>query len=208
MDPRISEIAQRVPELARKYRHWAVMGAVTAGALVVATAIRLDSLGRAREQEERRAIVAQQIETARSWLAAFQNPTSAETLAWRSSEAQMASLSEANPDRLAAARLVAERAQAAGIRTVRLRFLSADSLEEALPTPPYGPPVTLADWVLLVELEGGLAAVAQFLDNLPTGLGVWKLEMAKGQAGIRTSLQLLRYLVPPEAEARGGGSSP
>lgn len=199
---------RRIQDLAARHRPWLVLGAVTALALMVASAIRLDSLGRAREERQRRAMVAQQIEAARSWLAAFEDPTSAESLAWRSSEVEMGRLSQAEPDRLAAARLVAERAQAAGIRTIRVKFLSPDSLEEALPSPPNSLPVTLADWVILVELESEPTAVALFLEDLPPGFGVWKLEMARGEGGTRTELRLLRYVVSPRVEARRGESLP
>ncbi|GBD31281.1 hypothetical protein HRbin33_00229 [bacterium HR33] len=203
MNQRIQELLLSFRRVAVRYRSWLLLGAVTVTVVALASAIRLDSLRRAAVQASREAELARQMQAAKAWLASFESPTPAESAAWRWSAGEVATLSESNPDRLVAARLVAERAQGAGIRTVRVYFLSPDTLEEPLPPVGEETGVSLADWVLLVETEAGLPELARFLENLPPGLALWRLEVIREGVRGRATLRLLRYTLAAEVAAEG-----
>jgi hypothetical protein len=78
---------------------------------------------------------------------------------------------------------------------VRLRFLSADTLEEALPPSAEGKGLAVAEWVLSVETEGELPALARFLEGLPPGLALWRIEVVREGSRARATMRLLRYTV-------------
>jgi hypothetical protein len=208
---RIVELLAALRRAAVRYRSWLLLGAATASSVLIVGAVRLHSARRAGEWEKQRAELAKEMEAAKTWLARFESPTPAESAAWRRSAAEVAALSKSNPDRLLAARLVAERAQAAGIRVVRVNFLSPDSLEEAVPPVAAEAGVSPADWVLSVEAEAGLAELARFLETLPPGLALWRLEGGREGGGGRAALRLLRYTLAEgvaagSKEEREGGS--
>lgn len=208
MNLNVRDLLPLLSPTAARYRSWVILGAATAIALLVAGAVRKVSIERAMEWENRRAELVRETEAAKAWLAAFQPPTPAESAAWRRSAAELASFSESNPDKLLAARLVAERAQAAGVRVERLSFLSPDSLEEAVPPAPEGAGISVAGWVLSVEAKGGAAELARFLANLPPGVALWQLQIVRDGTRGRAAARLLKYTasVRPvvEVEARSG----
>ncbi len=207
MNPRIQELLATFRRSALRYRSWLLLGIATVGALFIASAVRLDSVRRAAEGERRRAELTREIEAAKAWLAQYQAPTPAESAAWRRSSAEVAALSESNADRLVAARLVAERAQAAGIRVIRVNFLSPDTLEEAVPPGVEAAAASPPDWVLLLEADAGLPELARFLDTLPLGLALWRLEVIREGSRGRASLRLLRY-TPSEGFAEAAQEPP
>lgn len=206
MNPRIQELLVALRRTAARYRPWVVLIAATASALAITTVVRLDALRQAAEGERRRAELAREVEAARAWLARFEPPTPAESAGWRRSAAEVAALSGSNPDRLAVARLVVERARAAGIRVVRVNFLLPDSLDEAPPPVAGEAGVSLADWVLLLEADARLAELARFLDNLPPGLALWRLEVRREDSRGRATLRLLSYTLSEQSSE--GGEEP
>lgn len=203
MNPKVRERLSALSRAAARHRYWVVLLATTAAALAIAGAVRVDSIRRATQLQTLRAEQLRQIETARSWWSDFQPPTPAESLAWQKALAEVKTLSEPDPDRLRAAQLVAERAQAAGIRTVRLNFALSDTLETAVPLPQSGTQLASANWVLVVELSGDLQSLARFLENLPPGIALWRLQVIREGTEGRATLRLLRYRIVGAAATAG-----
>lgn len=86
-------------------------------------------------------------------------------------------------NRVALAQQVAARAESLGLAGVRVKFVPVDS-----GVPPQRPEllsnsVNVADYALVLDCDGGMAAVLSLLDQLPPSIALERLTGAKSRAG-------------------------
>lgn len=167
----------------------------------------MDGARRADELAARRAALAERARAMGAWAAAFTPPTPAESLAWQRTQAATEKLMALSADRLAAARTVAERAQAAGIRDARLGFLAPDSLETDPPMVDLDAPLFPGALLLSVEVNADLRALSRFLGSLPPGFVAWQVRVRREGSRARTRVLLVSY-VPTQIPSDASGGPP
>ncbi len=113
------------------------------------------------------------------WLATLQPATSAETQEWQQAQTALGQLGAGKDSRLTLVEVITRRAERAGLSNVRATLLRSDSIPSV---PRQGAaPVTflVADYGILVDFKGNLAATRAFLANLPPAVSVQRISMSK-----------------------------
>lgn len=143
------------------HRSWMLWGAPTILALLAAYAVGSSSLqtaARYNEEARRLSAVGAQVDT---WAAQLEPAAPAESVLWAESEQAIRSIGAEGSDPTTIARIVAARAEEAGISDLGLRLLSPDAL-----APP--PAIQVGSW----SIQSGSSGVsAEFLGDWPTVIG-------------------------------------
>ena len=127
------------------------------------------------------------------WLSTLQPATSAETQEWGQALTALNQLGAGSDSRLTLVEVITRRAERAGLSNVRATLVGADSVPSG---PRAGaPPVTfkIADYGILVDFKGNLAATRSFLANLPPAVAVQRINMSKSGPLMGTHAVLAVY---------------
>ena len=178
-------------EIARAHRLWVEFGAVTLLALVAVVSFGSAALARTAalhaRAEELRAVERGMA----GWRTGLRAPAPAESLAWRESERALSELGGGPDTPLTVARMVAQRAEEAGIEQLHIGVFPADSVLPVAPLQLGGWSVGAQGDGLLVEFDGDMADVIGFLGTLPTQAAVSKLEIATLEDRLHARVVLL-----------------
>lgn len=124
------------------------------------------------------------------WIDGLEPALPAESALWRESERAVRTITSAGTDPTTIARIVAARAEEAGIADLGLRLLSADSI-----SPP--PPLDAGQWeirpggsAVAAEFVGDWEAIIALVGSLPPQVAIGRLEVASGP-DFRRALVLL-----------------
>lgn len=163
----------------KKHRFWAELSLYVVIAAGTAFWIGRDAYAKAEvlSVEGRRLDGMRQ--SADRWLASLQPATSAETQEWGRALMALNQLGAGADSRLTLVEVITRRAERAGLSQVRATLVGADSVPSA---PRAGaPPVTfrIAEYGIMVDFKGNLAATRAFLANLPPAVGVQRITMSK-----------------------------
>lgn len=102
-------------------------------------------------------------------------------------------LGAGSDSRLTLLEVVTRRAERSGLTSVRTVIATPDS---AAPTPRQSaPPITfkVADYSIIVDFRGNLAATRAFLANLPPAVSVQKIDMSRSGPTLGTRAVLTVY---------------
>lgn len=127
------------------------------------------------------------------WLATLQPATSAETQEWQQAQTALSQLGAGTDSRLTLVEVITRRAERAGLTNVRATLLQSDSIPSV---PRQGVvPVTfrVAEYGILVDFKGNLAATRTFLANLPPAVSVQRISMSKTGPVMGTQAVLTVY---------------
>ena len=98
--------------------------------------------------------------------------------------------------RLSLAQRVTLAAESAGLRSVRVRFGPADSLGSAPQRPSLGGrAVSLANYTLVIECEGGFAHLLTFVNYMPAVVSIQRVTALRGASAARYRITLAVYEV-------------
>ena len=165
------------------HRFWLECGAVTFFALVAAFAVGTTALRRAETLRGERARLEETRSGVDRWMAEARPAVAAESLLWRESEQAIQRATGGSAGGLAAAHLVATRAEEVGIPDVRVRLLPPDSLPPAAAATPGASAVA-------VEFEGDWSTVLNFLGVLPPPMNVVEIGVTRS-GGLLTARALV-----------------
>jgi hypothetical protein len=117
----------------------------------------------------------------------------AESIAWRRTWLQLQSLGVAGDERLAMTQQVAQAAEAAGMRDVRVLIGGADTTDAEARLSTGDVERKVASFSLSVEGRGGMASVIGFLGRLPPSVSATQLSMARQAGETRHRISLAVY---------------
>jgi hypothetical protein len=127
------------------------------------------------------------------WLASLQPATSAETQEWQQTLAALNQLGAGSDSQLTLVEVITRRAERAGLSNIRALISPADSIQSVPRT--GAPPVNfkVAEYAIIVDFKGNLAATRSFLANLPPAVSVNSLSMGKTGPTMGTHVVLTVY---------------
>ena len=131
------------------------------------------------------------------WRGEIQPALAAESLAWRESEATLRALGGEATRPLTLARLVAQRAEEAGIDELHVSVLPADSVTALTPVAAGGWSLVGEREGLVVEFEGDLTDVVGFLGALPPQAVVSALTVSPVEERLRARVSLVTRSAAP-----------
>lgn len=173
------------------HRFWVESAAITLFGLLALVAYGSAALSRSSalraQAEELRTV---QDAFAR-WRAELRPAAPAESLLWRESEQSLRAVGGEAARPLTVARLVAQRAEEAGIEDLRISVLPADSITPLKQVRIGGWAVEADGDGLLVEFDGDMTDVVGFLGALPTQAAVTSLQLNAAQGGLHARIVLL-----------------
>lgn len=174
------------------HRSWVEVGVLTTLALLAAYAVGSSSLAAAERydrESDRLIAVASGMDR---WAAGFQPVTPGESTAWLESEHAIRTIDTEGADPTTMARLVAARAEEAGIGNLSMRLVPAAEISAP-------PPIEVGRWSVAtgsagisVEFLGDWPAVIGFFGSLPVQVEVGSVNISPGpERLLRTRVILL-----------------
>lgn len=138
---------------------------------------RLDAMRRAADQ----------------WLGSLEPASSVETQEWQQTLEALNQMGASKDSRLTLIEVITRRAERAGLGGVRSTIVGAETLS-AIPRTGASPiSYTVADYGILVDFTGNLAATRVFLDNLPPAVAVQSIRMTRAGPTMGTHAVLTVY---------------
>lgn len=127
------------------------------------------------------------------WLSTLQPATSAETQEWQQAQAALGQLGAGTDSRLTLVEVITRRAERAGLANVRATLIPSDSIQNV--TRQGAAPVAfrVAEFGIIVDFKGNLAATRGFLANLPPAVSVQRISMGKSGPVMGTNAVLTVY---------------
>lgn len=131
--------------------------------------------------------------SADNWLSSLQPASSAEAQEWQQIAASLNQLGAGSDSRLTLVEVITRRAERVGLTGVRATLASTDTVPAIARA--GAPPVTfkVADFAIIVDFKGSLAATRAFLANLPPAVGVQRLNMGRTGSTLGTRVVLTVY---------------
>lgn len=178
----------------RAHPAWLLSGALVILALLSAYSVGRSSMAAAaRHDAEARRLSAVSAGVDR-WTDRIQAAAPAESALWLESERALGAITSAGTDPTTIARLVAGRAEEAGITNLGLRLVDPDSV-----SPP--PPLDVGEWrirpghsAVNASFAGDWSAIMGLLGSLPPQVAVGRVEVEPGPGSSRRASVLLRSL--------------
>lgn len=178
---------------AKRHRFWVELGlyvilaggtALWVGRDAYKQAAALSQEGRRLEEMRRAADV---------WLSSLEPASSMETQAWQQTVLALNQMGASKDSRLTLVEVITRRAERSGLLNVRTRIVGSDSISSIPRTGAAPVSYTVADYGIIVDFNGNLAATRVFLDNLPPAVSVQGIRMSKSGPVMGTHVVLTVY---------------